>query len=151
MLGILVHDEELAAGGVGRGGTSHAQHAPLVLEVILHTVEEELALDAVAGTAHAGSFGAAALNHEAGDNPVENQAVVIVVIAQVDEIGNALGCFFGVQLALNHTAVFHGNLKSRVHIIAPSWRGRFAAWHPARPLPVVYRKASCLCTDPPSP
>ena len=121
MLGILMHDEELAAGGIGGGGPSHAQHAPLVLQVVLHTVEEELALDAVAGATHTGAFGAAALDHEAGDDPVEDQTVVIVMIAQVDEIVNALGCLLGIQLALDDTAVFHSDLKSRVHwIISPS-------------------------------
>ena len=63
VLGVGVHDEELAARGVGGGGTRHAENAPLVLQIVLDAVEKELALDAVAGAAHAGAFGAAALNH----------------------------------------------------------------------------------------
>lgn len=114
VLGIGVHDEELAAGGVGGLGAGHAQHAPLVLQLILEAIEQELALDAVAGAAHAGALGAAALDHKAGDDPVENQAVIEIVIAQVDEIVNALGCLLRVQLALDDTAVFHGDGKSRI-------------------------------------
>ena len=93
MLGVGVHDEELAAGGVGAGGTGHADRTPrLWLQVVLHAVEEELALDAVAGAAHAGALRAAALDHEAGNDSVEDQAVIIdMVMAQVDEVVHALG------------------------------------------------------------
>ena len=83
MLGIGVHDEELAASGIGGGGTGHAEHASLVLQVVLDAVEEKLALDAIAGAAHPSTFGAAALNHEAGDDPVEDQAVIVIVITPV--------------------------------------------------------------------
>ena len=105
----------LAACGVRGGGPGHAQHAALMLQVIPHTVEEKLTLDAVARAAHAGAVGAAALDHKAGNNPMEDQAVVVVVIAQVDKVVNALGCLLGVQFALNDAAVFHGNLKSGIH------------------------------------
>ena len=118
VLGVGVHDEELASRGVGGGGTGHAEDAPLMLEVVFHAVEEELSLDAVARAAHAGALGAAALDHEAGDAPVEDQAVVVVVACQVDEVVNALGSLVGVQLALDHTSVFHGDLKSRIHLIS---------------------------------
>ena len=90
VLGILMHDEELAAAGVGGGGTGHAQNAALMLQIILDAVEEELALDAVAGAAHAGALGAAALDHEAGDDTVEDQAVVEAGIGQSDEVAHAL-------------------------------------------------------------
>ena len=90
VLGILVHDEELAACGVRGGGPGHAQHTALMLQVIPHTVEEKLTLDAVAGAAHAGAVGAAALDHKAGNNPVEDQTVIVVVITQVDKVVNAL-------------------------------------------------------------
>jgi len=122
MLGILVHDEELGTCRVGGGGACHGQDTALVLQVILDAVEEELALDAVAGATHAGAFGAAALNHEAGNDAMEDQAVIIVMAAQIDEVCNALGCLLGIQFALNDSAVFHGDLKSRIcHInISPS-------------------------------
>ena len=115
VLGVGVHDEELAARGVGGGGTRHAENAPLVLQVVLDTVEKELALDAVAGAAHAGALGAAALNHEAGNDSVEDQTIIKMVIAQVDEVADALGRFVGIQLAFDDAAVFHGDLKCGIH------------------------------------
>ena len=115
VLGVGVHDEELAARRIGGGGTRHAENAPLVLQVVLDAVEEELALDAVAGAAHAGAFGTAALNHEAGNDSVENQTVIKMVIAQVDEVADALGRLVGIQLALDDAAVFHGDLECRIH------------------------------------
>ena len=114
MLGILVHDEELGAGGVGALRTGHGQNAALMLQVVLDAVVEKFALDAVAGAAHAGALGAAALDHEARDDTVEDQTVVEIMIAQIDEVVNALGSLLGVQLALNDAAVFHGDLKSRI-------------------------------------
>ena len=115
MLGVGVHDEELAARGVGGGGTRHAENAPLVLQIVLDTVEKELTLNAVAGAAHAGALGAAALNHEAGNDSVEDQTIIKMVIAQVDEVADALGRLVGIQLALNDAAVFHGDLKCGIH------------------------------------
>ena len=96
VLGVGVHDEELAARGVGGGGTRHAENAPLVLQVVLDAVEKELALDAVAGAAHAGALGAAALDHEAGDDPVEDQAVIKALVGQGDEVGHRVGSLGGV-------------------------------------------------------
>ena len=152
MLGVLVHDEELGACGVGGGGTGHAENAPLVLLVVLDAVEEELAFDAVAGAAHAGSLGAAALDHEAGDDAVEDQTVIEIVICQIDEIADALGRLVGVQLAFDDAAVFHGDFESGIHLnIAPSWPGQSGALHPDRPRPVFYRIVSCPCTGQPLP
>ena len=118
VLGVGVHDEELAARGVGGGGTGHTENAPLMLQVVLHAVEEELALDAVARAAHSGALGAAALDHEAGDDPVEDQAVIVIVVTQVDEVVNALGGLVRVQLALDNAARLHRDLKSRIHLIS---------------------------------
>lgn len=115
MLGVGVHDEELAARRIGGGGTRHAENAPLVLQIVLDAVEKELALDAVAGATHAGAFGTAALNHEAGNDSVEDQTVIKMVAAQVDEVANALGRLVGIQLALDDAAVFHGDLKCGIH------------------------------------
>ena len=61
-----------------------------------------------------GALGAAALDHKAGNHAVEDQAVIVVVIAQIDEVIDALGGLFGVQLSLDNAAVFHGDLKSRI-------------------------------------
>ena len=150
VLGVRMHDEELAAGRVWRGRTGHAQNAPLVLQIVFHTVEEKLTLDAVAGAAHTGALGAAALDHEAGNDPVEDQAVIVIVIAQVDEIADTLRGFVRVQLTADDAAVFHGDGKSRIHInISPSWPGRSDAWRPGLPRPVVYHIVFCPYTGQP--
>ena len=115
ILGICMHDEELRAGRVGRLRTGHAENASLVGQGILNTVHQELTLDAVAGAAHAGAFRAAALNHEAGNDTMEDQAVIEVMIAQINEVIHALGGNFWIQLAFNDAAVFHGDLKIRIH------------------------------------
>ena len=114
VLGILVHDEELAAGTVGGGGTGHAQNATLMPQVILDAVKEELTLDAVAGAAHAGALRATTLDHKAGNDAMEDQAIIITLIGQIDEVVHALGCLVGIQLAFDDAAVFHGDLKSRI-------------------------------------
>ena len=62
-------DEELRAVGVG-AGVGHRERAAD------HLVVVELVLEGVAGTAGAGAFRAAALDHEVGDHPVEDQPVV---------------------------------------------------------------------------
>ena len=102
---LLHHDEELAAGGVGGHGAGHGQHAPVVDQVVLEAVSGELPLDGVAGAAHAGAVGAAALDHEAGDNPVEDQAVVVALLDQADEIVDRVGGHVGVELRLHDAAV----------------------------------------------
>jgi len=107
-LAVLMHDEELAAGGVGGLRSGHGQNAALVREVVLHAVELEFALDAVAGTAHAGAVGAAALDHEAGDDPVEDEAVVKALVRKGDEVAHALRRLFGIELGDDLAAVFHG-------------------------------------------
>ena len=94
VLGVGVHDEELAPCGVGGGGTGHAEDAPLMPQVVLHAVEEEFALDAVAGAAHAGALGAAALDHKAGDDTVEGQAVSNLDIPVLAVFG--IGCVIGI-------------------------------------------------------
>ncbi len=109
MGGVLMHDEELAAGGVHSLGPGHAENAPGVAQVVGHAVGGEFALDAVAGAAHAGAVGAAALDHEAGDDPVEGQAVVKALVGQGDEVVDGVGGLVGVQLALHDAAVLHGD------------------------------------------
>ena len=46
---------------------------------------------------------------------MENQAVIVIVVGQVDKVVNALGGLLGVQLTLDDTAVFHCDFKSRIH------------------------------------
>ena len=91
-----MHDEELAAGGVHILRTGHAQHTTGVAQVVADAVGLELALDAVAGAAHAGAVGAAALNHEAVDAAMEDQAVIKTGVGERDEIPHALRSDVGV-------------------------------------------------------
>ena len=78
-----------------------------MLQGVAHAVVGELTLDGVAGTTHAGPVGAAALNHEAGNDTVEDQTVIKALLHQTDEVVHRIGGDRGVQLRLDHTAVFH--------------------------------------------
>ncbi len=65
----------------------------------------------VAGAAHAGAFGVAALDHEVGDDAVEDGAVVelgallaaavplLGAFGEADEVGDGLGCVLLEELA----------------------------------------------------
>ena len=70
-------------------------------QVVLEAVCGELALDAVAGAAHTGAFRVAALNHKAGDDPVEDGAVIETLLYQVDEVIHRVGGHFGIELYLD--------------------------------------------------
>ena len=109
-----MHDEELASGGVGRHGARHGEHAAVMLEVILEAVAGELTLDAVAGAADAGALGVAPLNHEAGYDAVEYDAVIKALADKRDEIIDRVGRDFGVKLRLHHVAVFHFDGYDRI-------------------------------------
>src|SRR5699024_4190868 len=109
MGGVLVHDEELAAGAVGVGSAGHADHAAGVLDGVGHAVGGELALDLPAGAAGAVAQRAAALDHEPGDDPVEGQAVVKAGLDQFFKIlaGDGGGLF--IELDVDDAAVFHSD------------------------------------------
>ena len=106
----LLGDEELAAVGVG-SGVGHGQLAgPVEVQVGI-----ELVVEAVAGIAHAGAGGVAALDHELGNDAMEGGAVVerLVVLllvgrgvgpvlgalGQRDEVGYRLGRLLLIELA----------------------------------------------------
>ena len=76
-------------------------------QVVPEAVLGELALDGVAGTAHAGPIGAAALDHKAGDHPVEDQAVIIALLDQADKVIDRVGRRLGIELRLDDAAVLH--------------------------------------------
>ena len=108
--GLAHHDEELAASGIGMHGPGHGENAQLVVDVfLLPAVVGELALDAVAGAAHAGALGAAALDHEAGDDPVEIKAVIEAGVGKGDEVIHGVGGLLGVQLTGHDGAAFHSD------------------------------------------
>ena len=73
----LMHDEELGTGRIRIVGTCHRKYARRVLQrVILIAIAPELSLDGISGTAHAGSLRISALDHESGDDAVEDQSVI---------------------------------------------------------------------------
>ena len=85
-----------------------------MLQVILEAVGRKLAPDAVAGAAHAGAVGVAALDHKAGDDPVEDQAVIKALAYKGDEIVDGVGSDLRVELGLDHVAVFHLKGNNRI-------------------------------------
>ena len=81
-------DEELRAAGIG-SGIGHRQDAwAIMLQVRMKFIRE-----IVTGAATAGSGGVAALNHEAVDYPVENDAIIESLGCKVDEVFSGNGSF----------------------------------------------------------
>ena len=58
----------------------------------LHTVLSKFTLDAVSRTAHSGSVRAAALDHEAVDNTVENKSVIKSLFNKADKVIYSIWC-----------------------------------------------------------
>ena len=155
---ILVHDEKLAAGRVHILGPGHTQHAPGVAQIIGHTVGGEFTLDAVAGTAHAGAVGAAALDHEPVNAAVEDQPVVKPAVGQRNEIPHRLRRNIGIQLGSDHLTVFHFDGDDGiVHGYAPFIgfsRGQpapFRVWRRAWRWRPACRRSFYPCTGPAPP
>ena len=80
-----------------------------MLQVIGEAVLSEFPLDLPAGAAHAAAVRAPALDHEARDDPVEDQAVIKSLLDQVDEVVHGVGRDLGVELRLDNAAIFHFN------------------------------------------
>ena len=59
-----------------------------MIQVVLEAVLGELALDAVARAAHACAVRVAALDHEAVNDPVEDEAVIKALFYETDKIIN---------------------------------------------------------------
>ena len=117
---VLVHDKKLAAGRVGTLRARHRQHAARMLERIVHAVCLEFPLDAVAGVAVPLAERTAALEHEAGNDAVEDQAVVKAFFDERNKIVDGIGCDIGIQLGGDHAAVFHGDRYYRIsHLHIP--------------------------------
>ena len=75
-----MHDEKLRTGGIGVHAPCHGKDAFRMFQVIGYAVLSEFTFDAIAGSAHTGTFRVAALNHKAADNAVKNQAVIKIPI-----------------------------------------------------------------------
>src|SRR6266545_5850965 len=103
------HDEELRAVGVG-ARVGHRQRAAH------HLVLVDLVLEGVAGAAGAGALRAAALDHEVGDDAMEDEPVVEALAGQLLEVADRLGGLVVEQLegdlALGrlHQGLGHGGL-----------------------------------------
>ena len=78
-----------------------------MLQVTLETVGGKLAGDLVAGAAHAAALGVAALDHEAGDDPVEDKAVKEAFLYQRDKVVDGVGGHLRVKLGHHLAAAFH--------------------------------------------
>jgi hypothetical protein len=63
----------------------------------------ELVLELVPGTTGAGSFRAAALDHEVGNHPVEEEAVVEAVAGKLGEVLDRLGGLVREELELDRS------------------------------------------------
>ena len=80
-------------------------------------VSGKFALDAVAGAAHTGALGVAALNHKSGDNPVEDGAVIEALLHQGDKVLDGIGGDLRIKLRLkgadsgleSHNGMVHKN------------------------------------------
>ena len=131
-------DEELRAARIA-AGVGHREHAP----VVVLERGRGLALDAVARAARSVAAGASALDDEVGDDAVEGQPVVEVVVGQVDEVGHRAGCRLGVEFGLHHPflgrndcVLFHVCRVYWCGTCVPavfSFRGRDGCRYPALP------------------
>ena len=97
----------------------------------------QLVLELVAGAAAAGAGGVAALAHEAVDDAVEDDAVVVVVEGEEHEVVDRLGCLDGVEG--DHDLAERRVERRRVALV----RGRC-------PSPAATRTAACVGADPSS-
>ena len=77
-------------------GSCHGKYALCVHQVILNAVLCEFSLNGVARAAHACALRTAALNHEAIDNPVKNQSVIISFFYKADKIVHCIRSYFRV-------------------------------------------------------
>ena len=117
MRGYAGHDKELRAGGIGAHAARHGQYARRMLDGIGHAVALKLAADGIAGATHAGALRIAALDHEIRNDAMKNQPVIEAAVGQGDEVAHGLGRVLGIQLALHHRAVLHGDYKRGMKII----------------------------------
>ena len=101
----LMHDEELAAGGVRCHGPCHGENAFFMLQVIFEAVCAELTLDTVTRAAGAGTFRISALNHKTADYAVKNQPVVKALADKGNKIVNGVRCDFRIKFCFENALV----------------------------------------------
>jgi hypothetical protein len=94
--GGFVSDEELGAVGAG-AGVGHGEDSGLgVFEGGIEFIAE-----LVAGIAGAGAEGAAALDHEIGNDAVELEAIVVTAFGEISEVGDGHGALAGEEGAFD--------------------------------------------------
>ena len=94
-------DEELGRRGVRGGRTGHGDGVLVVLETVGGFVFDRGA----GGLLLHASFEAAALDHEALDDAMEDRAVVEAVADVLFEVGGTLGSVFVIELDVDHALV----------------------------------------------
>ena len=71
-------------------GPGHGKNARRMLQIIGETILGKFSFDGITGTSHAVAVGTAALDHEARNYPVEDQAVIEPLLHQVDKIVDSI-------------------------------------------------------------
>ena len=94
-----MHDEELTAVGVW-SGIGH-RHSP----ARVRSGPFDFVPEAVAGSATAGPGWVASLDHEAGNHPVEEHAIVEAILGEKDEVVDGLRRPFSVELDLDVSVI----------------------------------------------
>src|SRR5437588_10897459 len=122
-------DEELGAVGIG-AGVGHGQRPPLDAVLV------DLVLERVARTAGAGALGAAALDHEVGDDAVEGEPVVEALARQLAEVAHRARGVLIEQLDLDSAVV--GGQRGLGHVAAYSVARR-RSWRPRSAPPIAPR------------
>ena len=83
-----------------------------MLQVVLESVLREFSFDGVTRTAHTCAVRTSALDHEAGNDAVEDKTVVKAFIDQADEIVDCIRRDFRIELSFHHAAIFHGDCNN---------------------------------------
>ena len=110
-----MHNEELGGCGVGVAGSCHGENARGVAEVVGHeAVSDELALDACRLLLLELGVKAAALDHKALDNAVEDETREEAFLNKVKEVLYGNGSLFGVELGDHFAVVFDREFDLRM-------------------------------------
>ena len=116
-----MHNEELRAGRVRMHCACHGKYARRMLQVIFEAVVCKLTADRISRAAHAGSVRAAALDHKAADDSVEDQSVIEALFNKADKVVDRVRGDLRIKLCLHNISVFHCNCNDRIlcHFLNP--------------------------------
>lgn len=96
----FVSDEELGAVGIGSRVGHRQDTGSVVLELWMKFIFE-----LISGTTTSAAFGTPALDHEVGDDAVEAQTVVKLLLTEILEVLHSLGSLVIKQLDTNCSAI----------------------------------------------